>query len=68
LYTLNNVYEEIGEEIRAFLKLYKIVKNQGMLGNLEGFVTVLKSAAYDIPALERQLELLKNKVETILNY
>jgi predicted transcriptional regulator len=65
LYTLNNVYEEIGEEIRTFLKLYKIVKNQGMLGNLEGFVTVLKSAAYDIPALQRQIERLKNEVQSI---
>jgi chromosome segregation ATPase len=65
LYTLNNVYEEIGGEIRTFLKLYKIVKNQGMLGNLEGFVTVLKSAAYDIPALQNQLELAKNEVENI---
>jgi predicted transcriptional regulator len=28
LYTLDCVYEEIGEEIRTFLKLYYIVKNQ----------------------------------------
>src|SRR2546423_828358 len=33
LYTLNYVYQQIGEELRIFLKLYKIVKGQGMLGN-----------------------------------
>jgi transcriptional regulator len=65
LYTLNNVYEEIGEEIRTFLKLYKIVKDQGMLGNLEAFVSILEGAAYDIPALQRQIERLKNEVESI---
>jgi alkylated DNA nucleotide flippase Atl1 len=32
LYTLNHVYGQIGEELRVFLKLYKIVKDQGMLG------------------------------------
>jgi transposase len=65
LYTLNYVYEQIGEELKPFLKLYKIVKNQGMLGNLEGFISILKSAAYDIPALQRQIERLKNEVENI---
>jgi chromosome segregation ATPase len=65
LYTLDCVYEEIGEEIRTFLKLYNIVKNQGMLGNLEAFVSILKSAAYDIPAIQKQLQLLENEIETI---
>jgi hypothetical protein len=65
LYTLNYVYEQIGEEIKTFLKLYKIVKDQGMLGNLEGFVSILKSAVYNIPALQKQHELVKDKVETI---
>jgi hypothetical protein len=65
LYTLNSVYEQIGEEIRAFLKLYRIAKNQGMLRNLDVFVSILESAAYDIPALQRQIERLKNEVESI---
>jgi len=65
LYTLNSVYEQIGEEIRAFLKLYRIAKNQGMLGNLDAFVSILESAAYDIPALQRQIERLKNEVQSI---
>jgi predicted transcriptional regulator len=64
LYTLNSVYEQIGEEIRTFLKLYKIVKDQGMLGNLESVVSTLKGAAYDIPVLHKQLELVKNEVAT----
>jgi hypothetical protein len=65
LYTLNYVYQQIGEELKTFLKLYKIAKNQGMLGNLEGFVSILKSAAYDVPALQKQHELIKNKVDTV---
>ena len=64
LYTLNSVYEQIGEELKPFLKLYKIVKNQGMLGNLEAVVSILKDAAYDIPTLHKQLEHVKNEVET----
>jgi transposase-like protein len=46
LYTLNSVYEQIGDELKPFLKLYKIAKNQGMLGNLEAVVSILKDAAY----------------------
>jgi predicted transcriptional regulator len=62
LFTLNHVYEQIGEELRTFLKLYKIAKRQGMLGNLEAVVSILKDAAYDIPVLHKQLELVKNEV------
>jgi chromosome segregation ATPase len=62
---LNSVYEEIGDELRRFLKLYTIAKNQGLLGNLEVFVSILKNAAYNIPALQRQLKLLKNEVDNI---
>jgi hypothetical protein len=65
LNTLNSVYEQIGDELRTFLRLYKIAKNQGMLDNLEAFVSILKNAAYNIPALQKQHELVKNKVETI---
>ena len=65
LYTLDSVYEQIGDELRTFLRLYKIAKNQGMLDNLEAFVSILKNAAYNIPALQKQHELVKNKVETI---
>jgi hypothetical protein len=64
LYTLNSVYEQIGDELKPFLKLYKIVKDQGMLGNLEAVVCILKGAAYDIPVLHKQLELVKNEVAT----
>ena len=64
LYTLNSVYEQIGDELKPFLKLYKIVKDQGMLGNLEAVVNILKGAAYDIPVLHKQLELVKNEVAT----
>jgi hypothetical protein len=64
LYTLNYVYQQIGEELRIFLKLYKIVKGQGMLGNLEAVVSILNDAAYDIPVLHKQLEHVKNEVET----
>jgi hypothetical protein len=64
LYTLNYVYEQIGEEIKTFLKLYKIVKDQGMLGNLEAVVSILKGAAYDIPVLHKQLKLVSNEVAT----
>ena len=39
LYTLNHIHEQIGDELRTFLTLYKIVKRQVMLGNLEAFVT-----------------------------
>jgi len=65
LYTLNWVYEQIGDELRTFLRLYKIAKNQGMLDNLEAFVSILKNAAFNIPALQKQHELVKNKVKTI---
>jgi regulator of replication initiation timing len=64
LYTLNSVYEQIGDELKPFLKLYKIVKDQGMLGNLEAVVNILKGAAYDIPVLHKQLELVSNEVAT----
>jgi chromosome segregation ATPase len=65
LNTLNSVYEQVGDELKTFLKLYKIAKNQGMLGNLETFVSILKNAAYNIPALQKQHELVKKDVETI---
>ena len=48
LYTLNYVYEQIGDELKPFLKLYKIAKKQGMLGNLEAFVSILKHATCNI--------------------
>ena len=35
-----------------------------MLGNLEAVVSILKGAAYDIPVLHKQLELVKNEVAT----
>jgi hypothetical protein len=65
LNTLNSVYEQVGDELKTFLKLYKIAKNQGVLGNLEAFVSILKNAAYNIPALQKQHELVKKDVETI---
>jgi hypothetical protein len=65
LYALDQVYEQIGDEIRPFLDLYKIAKKQGLLGNLEGFVSILKNAAYNIPALQKQHELVKKDVETL---
>jgi cytidylate kinase len=65
LYTLDSVYEQIGDELRTFLRLYKIAKNQGMLDNLEAFVSILKNAAFNVPALQKQHELVKNKVKTI---
>ena len=65
LHTLNSVYEEIGDELRPFLKLYKIAKNQGMLGNLKAFVSILKNTAYNIPALQKQHQLVKDDVNAI---
>jgi hypothetical protein len=62
---LDCVYEQIDEEIRTFLKLYKIAKNQGMLGDLGAFVSILKNAAYNIHALQKQHELVNDDVKTV---
>jgi uncharacterized protein YxeA len=62
---LDCVYKQIGDELKPFLKLYKIAKNQGTLGDLGAFVSILKNAAYNIRALQKQHELVKDDVKTV---
>jgi uncharacterized protein YxeA len=62
---LDCVYKQIGDELKPFLKLYKIAKNQGTLDDLGAFVSILKNAAYNIRALQKQHELVKDDVKTV---
>jgi hypothetical protein len=54
---LYKLYPEIKHTLPSFLKLHKSLKRQGIgPKNVESFVEILKSAAYDIPAIQIQLE------------
>jgi transposase len=63
---LYQIYPEIRQALPSFLKLHKSLKKQGMQPrNVEWFVDILKSAAYDIPALEIQIEYVKSELEAM---
>lgn len=60
------MYPEIKDTLPSFLKLHESLKRQGMgPNNVESFVDILKSAAYDIPALEVQIEYVKSELEAV---
>jgi hypothetical protein len=63
---LYQIYPEIKHTLPSFLKLHKSLKRQGMQPrDVEWFVDILKSAAYDIPALQIQIEYVKSELEAI---
>jgi transposase len=63
---LYKLYPEIKHILPSFLKLHKSLKRQGMgPKNVESFVEILRSADYDIPAIQIQLEYRKSEVEAM---
>jgi hypothetical protein len=59
LHDLNQVYEEIKEDMRYFLDLYRLSKTAGM--NTQHIVNVLAIANNYLPSVERRYEKLKRE-------
>jgi effector-binding domain-containing protein len=63
LHNLNMVYEDIKDDIRYFLKLYKLAKVKGM--GVKQVVGVLAIANNDLPAIEERFKRLRNDVSML---
>jgi hypothetical protein len=63
LHDLNMVYEEIKDDIKYIVKLYKLAKAKGM--GVQQFVDTLAIANNDLPSIEEQLKMLRNNVRML---
>jgi chromosome segregation ATPase len=63
LYSLNMVYEEIGDDIIHLLEVHKKIREAGM--DVDQAVTLIKNANNDLPTLEERYQRLKRGVDSL---
>jgi predicted transcriptional regulator len=66
LYNLYDIYQESKENLSYILKLYMLLKRQGITAdNIEWFVNMVDIGTYKIPDLQKQYAKLQDEVQVI---
>jgi hypothetical protein len=66
IYELYSIYKEIKDDLLLILKLYRLLKREGIRPkDLEWFVQTVNAGMYKIPEIQKQYAKIKNELETI---
>jgi predicted transcriptional regulator len=66
LYKLHSVYKELNGNLSPILKLYRLLKRQGITTDkMEWFVYMVNVGTYKIPEIQKQYAKIKDELEVI---
>ena len=66
LYKLHSIYKEIKGDLSTFLKLYRLLKRQGITTDkIDRFIKMVNIGTYKIPEIQKQYAKVKDELEAI---
>lgn len=66
LYKLHSIYKELKDDLSPILKLYKLLKRQGITTDkIEWFVHMVNTGMYKIPEIQKQYAKIQEELEAI---